>query len=173
MNRIIMHGHHAGTLFSIMPSLKVRIKEIKKYKPKREHALRLRLIQDVTDILPVTPEREEREKAWVEYGKAVKKYVKAREEYVKAVKEYRKAKEEYNKAEEEYKKEYDKAWEEYDKAGGEYKKASKKYEKTSVAYFASFDSEGFHKEHCVSDCPWAGKTFLTDSYFPTVQSLWI
>ena len=86
--RIIMHGHHADNLFSFLPSLEDRIEAIRTSKPKHEQALRLYLIQDVTDLLP-------RNKAWATYLKTL-------EAYNKACGAYNKAREAYNKAREVY-----------------------------------------------------------------------
>ena len=98
--RIIMHGHHADNLFSFLPSLEDRIEAIRTSKPKHEQALRLYLIQDVTDLLL-------RNKAWATYlktleayNKACGAYNKAREVYNKAQKAYTKTREAYTKARE-------------------------------------------------------------------------
>src|SRR3990172_769921 len=105
--RMIMHGHHANNLFSFLPSLEDRIEAIRTSKPKHEQALRLYLIQDVTDLLP-------RNKAWATYLKTL-------EAYNKACGAYNKAREAYNKAR-------NKAWEAYNKACGAYNKAREAYE---------------------------------------------
>lgn len=112
--RIIMHGHH-NVLFSYLPSLDARVMEIKQYKPLAEQATRVRLIKDVTDLLPQTPERAA--------------YVKARDAYVKA--------------------------------RDAYLKAAAAYDKARAAHMASFDVEAFHREHCVADCPWDGRSIAS------------
>ena len=86
--RIIMHGHHADNLFSFLPSLEDRIEAIRTSKPKHEQALRLYLIQDVTDLLP-------RNKAWATYLKTLEAYNKACGAYNKAREAYTKAREVY------------------------------------------------------------------------------
>ena len=67
---ILMHGHHVG-LLSVMP-LALRLEEIETKKPKREQAIRKRLIQSVplADLPPAIVEaakplaEAEADKAW-------------------------------------------------------------------------------------------------------------
>ena len=135
--RIIMHGHHADRLFSFLLSLEGRIEEIKENKPKEEHALRLRLIQDVTDLLP-------KNKAWVAY-------IKARAASDKAWTAYARARAAYDKTHDRARAAYSKAWAARDKAWAARDKAWD-------AYAASFDTNAFHEQYCVSDCPWDGRS---------------
>ena len=73
--RIIMHGHHADTLFSVLTSLEGRREEVLRIKPVEEQELRLALMKDVTDLLPRTTAQEAYDKAGAAYGKAWKAYM--------------------------------------------------------------------------------------------------
>ena len=137
-----MHGHHADNLFSFLPSLEDRIEAIRTSKPKHEQALRLYLIQDVTDLLS-------RNKAWATYLKTLEAYNKACGAYNKAREAYNKAREAYNKAQEAY-----------NKAQKAYTKTREAYTKAREVYLASFDEKAFHIEHCKPDCPWDGQTIF-------------
>lgn len=132
--RIIMHGHHS-VLLSVVPTLDKRVRDIREHKPAYEQKLRLRLIQDVTDLVPVTPTRAALDKTWAEYGEARIKYDKTRIKY-------------------------DKTRAEYDKTKAALDEARLVYLKALSAYRASFDTETFHKQHCVVDCPWNGQTIF-------------
>ena len=86
--RIIMHGHHAATLFSILTSLEGRREEVLRIKPVEEQELRLALMKDVTDLLPQTSAREAWEKAREACIKALTACIKAEAAYDKAVAAY-------------------------------------------------------------------------------------
>ena len=77
--RIAMHAHHAGTLFSFLPSFEARIEQIKQVKPADEQELRLELAQDVTDLLPQTPELAALASAQDAFDSAGATYVSARD----------------------------------------------------------------------------------------------
>ena len=75
-------------------------------------------------------------KAWAAYFEARAAYVKARAAYVKARAAYFEARAANNKA-------------------------SVAYNKAWAAYFATFDVDAFHREHCHPNCPWDGKTIFS------------
>src|SRR3990167_8924815 len=77
---ILMHGHHAGSLFTVGRELGERAEQIKREKPAAEQALRLALIQDVTALLPQTLLPQD--KAWAAFDKARAAFDKAWAAYV-------------------------------------------------------------------------------------------
>lgn len=143
--RIVMHGHHADSLFSYFADeweVAKRRKFIKTDKPRDEWELRLALLRDVTDLLPHT-------EAWVDWNKAWVKLDKARVEWGKARMDWNKTWVDLDKARVNYDKalvEWNKTWAEWDRAREEWGK--------------SFDSEAFHREHCRPNCPWDGTTIF-------------
>ena len=143
--RTIMHGHHAGSLFSHLTSLEERVRELKREKPPEEQELRLALIQDVSDLLPDTPKRAAN-KAWAAYKRTKVAYTKAwATSYLKLAPHYN----------------YKKAWAaHYKKAWVAHTKAWATYLELWAAYLESFDGEAFHKEHCHPQCPWDGETIF-------------
>src|SRR3990167_3846247 len=72
---ILMHGHHAGSLFTVGRELGERVEQIKREKPVAEQALRLALIQDVTALLPQTKARAARDEALAAHDEAWTAYV--------------------------------------------------------------------------------------------------
>ena len=70
---ILMHGYH-NVLFSHSLSLEGRIADIQLNKPPAEQGLRLRIIQDVTALLPHSD-------AWTAYTETSKAYDDARTAY--------------------------------------------------------------------------------------------
>ena|SRR3990167_4315967 len=81
---ILMHGHHAGSLFTVGRELGERVEQIKREKPVAEQALRLALIQDVTALLPQTKARAAHDEALAALDKAWAALDKARAAYDKA-----------------------------------------------------------------------------------------
>src|SRR3990167_7016935 len=67
---ILMHGHHAGSVFTVGRELGERVEQIKREKPVAEQALRLALIQDVTALLPQTKARAAHDEALAALDKA-------------------------------------------------------------------------------------------------------
>lgn len=68
---------------------------------------------------------------------------------------------------------YDEAWAAHDEARAAhdearaaYDKARTAYAKARAAYLASIDAEALHRQVCVPDCPWDGRTL-----FPTIQEV--
>ena len=95
---ILMHGHHAGSLFTVGRELGERVEQIKREKPVAEQALRLALIQDVTALLPQTKARAAHDEALAALDKAWAALDKARAALDKAWAALDKARAAYDKA---------------------------------------------------------------------------
>ena len=147
--RIIMHAHHAYSLFSCLSSLKNRIAEIKVRKPLEEQALRSALIQDVTDDLPKNDARD----GWEKAGKDRKE---AEEAFEKAYALYYEASLTRNGAW----KAYEELQTNHDRTYIRYVRADAVYERAEKSYLDSFDVEEFHRSHCHPNCPWDGTTIF-------------
>ena len=139
---ILMHGHHAGSLFTVGRELGERVEQIKREKPVAEQALRLALIQDVTALLPQTKARAAHDEALAALDKAWAALDKARAALDKAWAAL------------------DKARAAYDKARTAFDEALAAHDEAWTAYVVSFDTEAFHREHCHPNCPWDGKTIF-------------
>ncbi len=150
--RIVVHGHHASTLFSVYwdeAAVAERVRQIQREKPIEERALRLALLQDVTSLLP-------HNEAWAALDEALAAYDKAGATLKDAWAAYNKALAAYDKAEAAL----GETWAAYDKAEPAYDKAEAALDETQAAYLTSFDAEAFHRAHCHPRCPWDGETIF-------------
>ena len=153
---ILMHGHHAGSLFTVGRELGERVEQIKREKPVAEQALRLALIQDVTALLPQTKARAAHDEALAALDKAWAALDKARAALDNAWAALDKARAALDKAWAAL----DKARAAYDKARTAFDEALAAHDEAWTAYVVSFDTEAFHREHCHPNCPWDGKTIF-------------
>ena len=137
MNKVIFawHVHHNVLIEPLTEPIENRIKYFKKFKPKSEIELRLKLLKVVKGKLP-----KEFVEAWQEYNEARQKDVEAWQKYDEALQKYYEARQKY-----------DEIWQEYDKAWQKYDEAYKKYESQILA---------LHKKEC-PNCSWNGKTIFS------------
>jgi hypothetical protein len=183
--RILMHAHH-DTLFSWYPSLEERVWEIEHYKPRRERALRLRLIKDVTDLVPHNEAWEQCEKAYRHYLRCCETrrdiekvpdpmldaYRLGRDPYAEALKALEHHKDEGDAAAwkaaqkvtvhrwKELRRTYTALARAHARAWQAEVEAMDKLVLAIDRYTHSFDAEAFHRQHCLPDCPWDGRTIF-------------
>ena len=151
MNKVIFawHVHHNVLIEPLTKPIENRIKYIKKFKPKNEIELRLKLLKVVKGELP-----KEFVEAWQEYNEARQKDVEAWQKYYEARQKYD---ETWQKDDETWQ-EYDearqkcyKAWQKCYKACQEYVEVYKKYESQILA---------LHEKEC-PNCSWNSKTIFS------------
>ena len=137
MNKVIFawHVHHNVLIEPLTEPIENRIKYIKKFKPKNEIELRLKLLKVVKGELP-----KEFVEAWQKYYETWQKYVEVWQKYDKAKQKY-----------DEIWQEYDEARQKHNEAWHEYIKVCKKYESQILA---------LHEKEC-PNCPWNGKTIFS------------
>jgi len=99
MNKVIFawHVHHNVLIEPLTEPIENRIKYIKKFKPKNEIELRLKLLKVVKGELP-----KEFVETWQKYYEIWEKYVKARQKYYEKWEEYAEIKQKCNEVWEEY-----------------------------------------------------------------------
>ena len=137
MNKVIFawHVHHNVLIELLTEPIENRIEYIKKFKPKNEVKLRLKLLKVVKGELP-----KEFVEAWQEYNEARQKDVEAWQKYDEAWQKYYEARQKY-----------DKTWQKYYKVWQKYVEVYKKYESQILA---------LHEKEC-PNCPWNGKTIFS------------
>ena len=137
MNKVIFawHVHHNVLIELLTEPIENRIKYIKKFKPKNEIELRLKLLKVVKGELPK------------EFVEAWQKYYETWQEYVEVWQKYDKAKQKYD----EIWQEYDEARQKHNEAWHEYIEVCKKYESQILA---------LHEKEC-PNCSWNGKTIFS------------
>ena len=146
---IAFHAHH-NILLEECPDYEKRVEEIKRCKPRKEQALRLRLFKLIpSDELP-----PELAMSYEIYDKAKKARVEAWEARAENEQTYTEAKEAR-----------DKAWEAQGKAHTSYNKAWEAYARADEAQERALEDympflEKLHEELC-PDCPWNGHTIFT------------
>ena len=143
MNKVIFawHVHHNVLIEPLTKPIENRIKYIKKFKPKNEIELRLKLLKVVKGKLPK------------EFVEAWQKYYETWQEYVEVWQKYDKAKQKY-----------DEIWQEYDEAMQKYDEAWQKcYEalQECVEVYKKYESQilALHRKEC-PNCSWNGKTIF-------------
>ena len=144
MNKVIFawHVHHNVLIELLTEPIENRIEYIKKFKPKNEVKLRLKLLKVVKGELP-----KEFVEAWQKYYETWQKYVEVWQKYVEAKQEYNEARRKYNEA----RRKYNKARQKHNEAWHEYIEVCKKYESQILA---------LHEKEC-PNCPWNGKTIFS------------
>ena len=144
MNKVIFawHVHHNVLIELLTEPIENRIKYIKKFKPKNEIELRLKLLKVVRGKLP-----KEFDEAWQKDVEIWKEYDEARQKYDEAWQKYDSAGQEYDEA----RQKCDEAWQKYYKAWQEYLEVYKKYESQILA---------LHEKEC-PNCSWNGKTIFS------------
>ena len=137
MNKVIFawHVHHNVLIELLTEPIENRIKYIKKFKPKNEVKLRLKLLKVVKGELPK------------EFVEAWQKYYETWQEYVEVWQKYDKAKQKYD----EIWQEYDEARQKHNEAWHKYIEVCKKYESQILA---------LHEKEC-PNCSWNGKTIFS------------
>ena len=78
---VLMHGHHAGSLFSFGLTLEERTAYIKANKPEDEQPLRLALMQDVTALLARNVSKTKLDAAWTQFEVSMTKFYAARTKF--------------------------------------------------------------------------------------------
>jgi len=153
------HVHHHLLFEPLVEPIEVRLKYIEKCKPKDEIPVRRRLLKEVdADLLPneVVSVGRAYKDAWRAYKDAERAYGDAGRAYGDAGRAYKDAWRAYKDAE----RAYDDAWRAYDDARRAYSDAWRAYEGVLIKH--ATELEALHKQICVDDCPWDGKTI-----FPT------
>ncbi len=138
--RFYWHIHHGRLLETLNGPLKNRIDYIKKYKPKEEVAVRLKLMKPVKGKVPanIVKSWDKYLKAWRNFNKAGKVYYGVEEKWQEAWKKYYKA------------------WHNYYEAGRIYYKMGEEWENTLTG---SKEIRQLHEKEC-PDCPWSGETIF-------------
>ncbi len=157
---VAFHCHH-DSLLEYVYDFDERVDYIKRYKPKGERELRLRLFKLIpNECLPGRGSGE-----WAAYDKARAACDKARAACDKARVAYDKARVARDKARaarDKARAACDKARVAYDKVWAAYGKVWVAYDKVWVAYTSKYrgNLEGLHSKLCPG-CPWDGKTIFT------------
>ena len=172
MNKVIFawHVHHNILIELLTEPIENRIKYIKKFKPKNEIELRLKLLKVVKGELP-----KEFVEAWQEYNEARQKDVEAWQKYNEAWQKYYEARQKYDETwqkDDETWQEYDEAFQKYDEALQKYYEARQKYDEIWQEYYKvwhkyvevykKYEPQIFalHKKEC-PNCSWNGKTIFS------------
>ena len=136
MISILMHGHHAGLLFTYGITYADRVEDIEVRKPAKERELRLALMKDVTSLVPHNAELTALDQAYAALDQADAAWEKAYTAWARAMAYAARKKADAARK----------------KADAAVEKADAAREKARATYEASFDVVAFHTEHCHPNC---------------------